>query len=152
MIATTAEAQAPPRERFLRQMHDHGDKSVTILLVDDNGPLRDVTARLLGMAGYHVVTAASADEAIRILESEAPVDLLLSDVIMPGTMDGYGLARCAAVSSRRIGVLLVSAFAHTPPAHDAGLANLPLLRKPYRARELLSAIETVLATVQQPAP
>lgn len=66
----------------------------TVLLVADEPLVREATADLLDAAGYHVIQACSADEALRRLEADPhAVQVLVTDVHMPGSMDGMGLAR-----------------------------------------------------------
>lgn len=69
------------------------DRRGTVLLVDDEALLRMTAVDLLDDAGFHVIEAASADEALRLLEGDpGAIDVLVTDVHMPGSMDGIGLA------------------------------------------------------------
>jgi len=73
----------------------------TILTVDDSASVRQVVKIALGGAGYSVIEAATAGEAISALGSGTRVDLVFSDVYMPGSLDGHGLARWVGSTSRR---------------------------------------------------
>ena len=118
----------------------------TVLAVEDNPALRKVVVRQLRELGYQVLEASSADAALAVLEREK-VDLLFTDVVMPGAMDGFGLAHRVLVFWPHLKVVLTSGF---PEAKMAGnLGYLPpsvrLLSKPYRkealARQLREALD-----------
>ncbi len=117
----------------------------TVLLVEDNAPLRRVAARQLAELGYHVLEAAHAEAAIAILSAGGQVDLLFTDVVMPGTMDGLDLAIHASSQRRGIKVLLSSGF---PGVHGAdqriALCPFRLLGKPYSHAELARMLREVL--------
>ena len=77
--------------------------SETILVVEDNAGLRRIVVRQLSEAGYRVLEAPDADAAMTIIDSSEPIHLLLTDVVMPGAMDGRDLARVAVARGRRCG-------------------------------------------------
>ncbi|ARU05945.1 hypothetical protein CCO03_15835 [Comamonas serinivorans] len=107
------------------------------LLVDDDAEVRGVVRRQLRELGYAVVEAGSADEALSLLAKLSEVRLLLSDVVMPGTLDGRDVAARARASGRVASVVLMSAYA--PGA--VGMRGVPTLTKPFTRAELLAAIE-----------
>ena len=121
-----------------------------ILVVEDNARLRAVLLRQLGELGYTVSEAGNADEALSLLDGGSEIDLLLTDVVMPGGMDGCRPAR--EFIDRRPGgkVLLTSGF---PGARLADLdeigVSLRLLDKPYRKQDLARVLRETLA---EPAP
>jgi len=115
----------------------------TILLVDDEPALITLSAELLEQHGYHVICAENAEQAIQILEQE-PVDLLFSDVIMPG-MDGYQLADFVRMQYPQIKIQLTSGFTdnrHMNMINDDLHKNL--LHKPYNTHTLLQKIRELL--------
>ncbi|MBI2206611.1 MAG: GAF domain-containing protein [Candidatus Rokubacteria bacterium] len=115
----------------------------TILLVEDEPDVRDVAVEMLEEAGYSVLVAANAEEALRLAET-GDVDLLLTDIIMPG-MNGGELA--AALFDRRPNFRLLFASGYTDDvlAHRGLLrARIPLLHKPYSMDELLGKVREVL--------
>jgi hypothetical protein len=115
----------------------------TILLVDDDAAVRALLQQVLAGAGYRVLEAASAHDALRICENHpGPVHLLIADVVMPG-MSGGELAVRLAEAGRDIRVLLVSGDAQSL-ADDAGHAGAALLRKPFTPQELLGHVRQVL--------
>ena len=117
--------------------------SETILVVDDEPALLEVTSEILGAKGYTVFRANSAHEALEILE-KTPVDLLLSDVIMP-EMDGYELANIVQKKYPSIKIQLASGFSdnrHTSLL-DKSLRE-GMINKPYRGGILLTRVREVL--------
>jgi two-component system, cell cycle sensor histidine kinase and response regulator CckA len=116
-----------------------------VLVVEDNTPLRRATVRQLSALGYQVREAGDAAAAMVILASGDRVDLLFSDVVMPGTMDGLDLARLATRARKDLKVLLTSGF---PGVHaaDQRMADcpFPLLNKPYGHDQMARAIYDVL--------
>jgi CheY-like chemotaxis protein len=117
--------------------------SETILVVEDNAGLRRIVVRQLGEAGYHVLEAPDADAAMTVIGSSEPIHLLLTDVVMPGEMDGRDLARVAVARRPTLRVLLTSGF---PDARwsSSGSRTGRLLSKPYRKEELRRAVREVL--------
>jgi CheY-like chemotaxis protein len=110
----------------------------TILVVDDEIFVRLLIADELREAGYHVIEAVSADEALAILRSEAMVDLVFSDVRMPGTMDGIALARTIRTEYPSIKVMLASG--HLASIHDVDHDGYFV--KPYDIAQVLGAIQS----------
>ena len=117
----------------------------TILLVEDSAGLRKLATRLLAPAGYTVLGAASGEEALRLLERhDAPVHLLLSDVVMPG-MSGRQLAERLAQIRPGMKVLYMSGYtSDTIVRHGVLEAQAPFLNKPFTAAALLRKVREVL--------
>ena len=114
----------------------------SILVVEDEVLIRTVVGIYLRDRGFHVVEAGTADEAIRVLESGLPVDLVFSDINMPGSMDGYGLAQW--LRHRRPGLHLILTSGSSQRAADLG-KHRPLLGKPYDHAELERLIRAMLS-------
>src|SRR5262249_42984129 len=116
-----------------------------VLAVEDNPEVRRVVAAQLQELGYHVIEAANGEAAMRILQRGEPVDLLFTDVVMPGGMTGYDLARATRRMRPELKVLLTSGFPKTTikDQHRAGEFN-KLLIKPYRKAELAAKIRAAL--------
>lgn len=115
-----------------------------VLLVEDEKRLSDAVSRLLSAAGHDVVTAADGEEALRILESRR-VDVLFSDVLMPG-MSGVELGRIAR--SRYPGLPFVLASAQGRPE---GAEHEVFLQKPYTLSDLLAALDDVAGGASEAA-
>ena len=124
----------------------------TILLVEDNADVRTVTARRLRNLGYSVIEAGNAAQAIDALESGQRIDLVFSDVVMPGGMSGFELAQWMR-SNARLRILLTSGFAEdVARAGEAPVSDLDIVRKPYSGAELarLSARPSMAASAPLP--
>ena len=137
-----ADAAPPPRAtRSPPKALPRGEG--TVLLVEDEDQLRAAAGRQLRAQGYLVLEADNAAAALAILDAAQHVDLLFSDVVMPGGMDGIALANEAVRRRPGLRVLLTSGFAG---AGDASAIAFRLLDKPYREEELAVAIREVLDT------
>ncbi len=119
--------------------------SETILIVDDEVDLLQLADLYLSDLGYHTCTAENTEQALAILEDDKPVDLLFSDVVMPGGINGYELAQQATEFRPALKVLLTSGFTSKSIANN-GLARFSahLLSKPYRKSDLAQRIRCVL--------
>ncbi|MBV6520760.1 MAG: Sensor histidine kinase RcsC [Gemmatimonadaceae bacterium] len=121
-----------------------GDSPTTILVVDDDEPVRRMTARSLQRGGYRVLTSADAREALRLAtELGEPPDLLVSDVVMPG-MNGRDLAHAMRGVHPRLRVLMMSGFPDNAVATPGLDARIPFLQKPFSAEALLATVRRVL--------
>jgi DNA-binding NtrC family response regulator len=118
----------------------------TVLVVEDNPDLRKATARQLETLGYRVREADHAAAALAVLATEDRVDLLFTDVVMPGAIDGIDLAQRALRLRPAIKVLLTSGFPGTPDTAQHTGHAFPLLGKPYRYNELARAVREALDT------
>lgn len=108
------------------------------MIVDDEYLVRRLGVDILEEGGYEVIEAANAAEALRRLENDAEVVVLFTDVNMPGTPDGLGLAQL--VSSRWPNIKIVVASGAVRPLPTELPDNGLFLSKPYRADELLALI------------
>jgi CheY-like chemotaxis protein len=118
-----------------------------VLLVEDDDEVAELVGQMLSQLGYEVTRAANAAAALGALANGRQVDIVFSDVMMPGGMNGLDLAR--EIRSRRFGlpILLTSGFAEAarPEAEAAGIR---ILSKPYRLDELAAALTTAIRGVQ----
>src|SRR5262245_45697420 len=108
----------------------------TVLVVEDDVLVRIMVAAYLRECGFDVVEAGNADEAIRVLEADLRVDVVFSDVNMPGSMDGFGLAQWLRRERPGLEIILTSGAART--AKEAGelCEHGPIMAKPYDHAEL----------------
>ena len=110
--------------------------SGTVLLVDDNPEVAAVSGSLLEQLGYTVRRVADAEAALREIERDG-IDLVFSDIVMPGKMDGLGLARHLKAMRPQLPILLATGYS------EAALnvrGDFPILRKPYEIHQLGQAI------------
>jgi CheY-like chemotaxis protein len=111
--------------------------------VEDELLIRMMLADELREAGYDVTEAFNADEALVILRSPAPVDMILSDVRMPGSMDGIGLLRVVRSAYPKIPVIITSA--HLQPALATIDGATRFIPKPYKLELIVKAVRDELA-------
>src|SRR6056297_990842 len=117
-----------------------------ILLVDDDGLVRRYTRDLLVSLGYQVKVADSGPEALRVLETEEPFELLLTDVVMPGGMSGRDVAQAAASMRPGMAILFMSGYTEDAIVHHGRLdPGVRLLSKPFRRRDLAQKVSDALA-------
>src|SRR5687768_1592058 len=101
-----------------------------VLLVEDDASVRDVIARFLGSHGYQVVSTESAEEALVLVESQR-IDILVTDIVLPG-LDGFNMAAEIARRSHRMPMYFMSGQFDASMAVAAGwAADTPVLRKPF---------------------
>jgi len=107
-----------------------------VLVVEDAEGLRLLTTKLLGRLGYTVLVAANADQALRLFEGDASIDLLLTDVVMPG---GNGPALAKRLVERRpaLRVIYMSGYTDEAIVHHGVLdPRIAFLRKPFTSEAL----------------
>jgi CheY-like chemotaxis protein len=125
----------------------------TVLVVEDQPDIAALATAILVEHGYRVLAAPNGDTALAMLEEGAKVDLLFSDLIMPGAMNGVMLARAARKRFPHLRVLLATGFAAEVVERDGTLAGeFEILGKPYRRTELLSRVRDVLDTPGEGEP
>jgi CheY-like chemotaxis protein len=113
-----------------------------ILVVEDDADVLSLTVDMLKGLGYEVFTAGNAKAALQQLRSRKPIDLLFSDVVMPGGMSGVQLARLASEIRPDLGILLTSGYVgeQSPIAEN----EFPLIDKPYERATLAAKLRQVL--------
>jgi CheY-like chemotaxis protein/two-component sensor histidine kinase len=117
----------------------------TILLVEDDQALRDVTRDLLTQSGYRVLDASNGEQALQLIEGHTdPIDLLLADVVMPG-MSGAALAGELALSHPEMNVLYMSGYTDETIARSGVLEpGILLLEKPFTREALVAKVRDAL--------
>ncbi len=124
---------APPED--VRPLH--------ILLVEDNAQVAEIAASMLAERGHTVARAASADEALARLQGGEAYDLVFSDLVMPGKLDGLDLARLVRANWPGVPVLLATGYSQV--ASRATGEGFMLLNKPYRPEALTAAIRQAIS-------
>ncbi|WP_299732624.1 PAS domain S-box protein [uncultured Tateyamaria sp.] len=132
---TTGEKQTPPR--------GNGE---TILIVEDNARVRQLSIERIRDLGFATLEAESGDQAYAMLKGGTQVDVVFSDLVMPGGLNGYDLAAKIAAEFPKLKVLLTSGYASDvvtgSMAHDT---PFDILHKPYRQSELATRLQALLA-------
>lgn len=118
----------------------------TILLVEDHEMMRTIVRQQLDMLGYQVVEAESGEAALQVLlHRQVPVDLLFTDVVMPGPLNGHELAKRGRAAHPGLKVLLTSGYwGGTASRGLADITEFAILEKPYRLHELAAAVREAL--------
>jgi signal transduction histidine kinase len=142
-----AAVAAPPRKAAPL----NGDRGKeTILVVDDNDAMREVAALQLHTLGYDVIVADTPNDALEVLRSPRNVDLLLTDIVMPGQLDGRELALRARELRPQLNVLFTSGFTEsTLAASISADFSGHILSKPYRQIDLAKRLRDLLNPVEQ---
>ena len=123
----------------------HARGSEHILVVEDDEMVREIPVDILREQGYGVVETGDGNEAIKLLEGGASFDLLFTDVILPGGMNGTDIAREAVRIQPHIKVIYTTGYAENAVVHNGKqVAGVTLVRKPYRRDELLQTVRETL--------
>ncbi len=125
---------------------DTAQPGAFILVVEDEMLIRIMVSDLLRDAGFNVIEAANADEAIRILHSGITINLMLSDVRMPGSMDGLELLEYSLKIFPTLPVIITSG--HSLPNDALARGARHFLGKPYSFDKAVTMIELVMAKSQ----
>ena len=116
----------------------------SILLVEDNDVVRELARRTLKQRGYKIYEAQNAEEAIELMAHGAEVDLLLTDVVMPG-LSGPNLAARLLQQRPRLRVLYMSGYSEDAAAmHGSFWGGVPLLQKPFTTAQLAERVRLAL--------
>ena len=119
------------------------ETAIKVLVVDDDEDIRETTATFLADLGYRVSCAATGEEAIRLIEADAAVTLLLTDIQMPGALDGWALAHLARTIRPDLKIVYVTGLPW-PASGPAATLYGPIVRKPFRLLRLAQEIKRVL--------
>jgi PAS domain S-box-containing protein len=145
-VGTTAELWLPATELDIEKPEETSAPAIsvksaaTILIVDDDPLISMSTVDMVEDLGHHVLEANSGADALKILSSDAEIDLMISDYSMPG-MNGAQLAIAARELRPRLPILLATGYADLPPGSNV---ELPRLGKPYSQEQLETEIGKVL--------
>ena len=122
------------------RVEPRGKRSGTILVVEDNQDVRGVATALLQQLGYDTLEVDSAQAALEQLHNGAKVNLIFSDIVLPGAMDGLALATELETRYPRTPILLTTGYARRLTSEP----RYPVLRKPYDIVELDDAINQAM--------
>ena len=114
----------------------NGRSPARILVAEDDPSVRQFVKRALAHAGYEVEAVEDGLQALEALAA-SHFDLLISDIVMPGRMDGLGLARLIKKNHPGLPILLATGYSE---AAQSAHADFPILRKPYQMHELSKAL------------
>jgi PAS domain S-box-containing protein len=121
-----------------------------VLMVEDNPEIRTVGRDMLASLGYTVITASDGDEALRTIEAGLQFDLLFTDVVMPGSLNGMALAQAVRQRDPKTRILFTSGFADADTLRQRiDIPGSELLAKPYRRGDLAQAVRAVLNRIPE---
>lgn len=134
---------SPPAEATMTSGGEGGER---ILVVEDNAELRTFVRKVLSRKGYHVVEAENGERALDILKTEDSFDLLFTDIVMPGGVNGVQLAQMAQEMTPGFRVLFMSGYTRDAlPKERHVPSDVPMLSKPFRASELIASVKDILS-------
>jgi DNA-binding NtrC family response regulator len=118
----------------------------TVLVVDDEPTVRSVLAGLLSGLGYRCIVAANAVDAVLIIEANLfTLDLLVTDIRMPGELDGVDLANMVRERQPDVAVLLITGYAASATMERAASSGYRILEKPFRHTQLQAVVAEELS-------
>jgi two-component system CheB/CheR fusion protein len=138
--------ERPASEETVEAAETNPRGAEKILVVEDEPMLRRLTVTRLEQLGYHVRAASDGPEAIRILKEHKEIDLVLSDIVMPGGMSGFDVADQALQLNPGLKIILSTEYAKSADAENGGpdRSKYMILRKPYRLRDMSKALRDLL--------
>lgn len=134
-------AGSRPNETPPDGLHLRAAERPVVMFVEDQPTVRFTTAARLIEAGYDVIEVASGEEALAMLHGPAKIDALLTDLRLPGAIDGWDIAETARQLRPNLPVIYASAYSYVTPRQVPGSV---MLDKPYPPEALLDALETLL--------
>lgn len=135
MTASSPNVQAPPEPRGAGE---------TVLVVEDDPRLRQMTSDRITALGYHVLVAGEGSTAMEILRQHPGVSLLFSDIVMPGGMSGLDLAKRVREPCPALRIVLTTGYAAELLSEAGDDLGMQILRKPYRQAELARVLHEAL--------
>jgi signal transduction histidine kinase/ActR/RegA family two-component response regulator len=132
---------AAPALKSVRQGGD--ERSLRVLLAEDDASVAAITESMLKNLGHDVIRVENGEQALRVMHSEQPLDLLMSDVVMPGGMNGVEVAREAMALRPTMKILLCSGYAGESIDRAIAAGSWPFLRKPYLQDDLAAHLQRV---------
>jgi DNA-binding NtrC family response regulator len=118
--------------------------AATLLVVEDDDDVRDLTVSILREEGYRVLQAANGGVAMVMLDQDLPIDLLFTDVVMPGGPDGFELANLAKQRRPELKVIYTTGYAGLARATKEMPLHGKILSKPYRPAEIATEVRQLL--------
>ncbi len=134
--------QAPREPAAAEQRPGHGE---TVLVVEDHADVREVAVSLLEDLGYRVLQAPDAASALQLIRTTDAIDLLFTDIVMPGGMDGTELAREARALQSDLPVVFATGYAEAAVLNEGDVrSSTNLVTKPYRRDQLAKKVRRAL--------
>ncbi|MDF3814111.1 MULTISPECIES: PAS domain-containing sensor histidine kinase [Rhodopseudomonas] len=148
--AQRGDAEASPGQAPIAQSYACGDE--VVLVVEDDPFVRSYAVMCLRSLGYIVIAATDGVDALRKLGADVNIDVLFTDVVLPGSIDGFELANLARSQRPDLRVLLTSGYAHDSTATSLRTDDAVLLNKPYRKEDLAQRMRDIVDSGRAPQP
>lgn len=139
-LPSCADEQITRKEASAAKTRTQHSQRQTVLVVDDSADVAEVTSSLFEHLGYETIYRESAEAALKLLEAGTKIDLVFSDIVMPGTIDGVGLAREIRSRYPNLPVILTTGYSE---AANAAPSSIRVLRKPFDTEALRELIHDV---------
>src|SRR5258706_715238 len=139
-LPSCADEQIASKEISAAKTKTQHSRRQTVLVVDDSADVAEVTSSLFEDLGYETIYRDSAEAALKLLEAGTKIDLVFSDIVMPGTIDGVGLAREIRSRYPNLPVALTTGYSD---AAKAAPSDLRILRKPFDTEALRDFIHDI---------
>jgi CheY-like chemotaxis protein len=139
-LPSCADEQITSKEVSAARTRARHSQRQTVLVVDDSADVAEVTSSLFEHLGYETIYRDSAEAALKLLEAGTKIDLVFSDIVMPGTIDGVGLAREIRSRYPNLPVVLTTGYSD---AANAAPSSIKVLRKPFDTEALRDFLDDV---------
>lgn len=150
LLLPRSRSEPAPDQPHLIDLHVERRRPTTagcVLLVEDDEEVAALVSEMLDELGYQVIRAATAAAALGALANGRPVDVVFSDIMMPGGMNGVELAKEIRLRRRDLPVLLTSGYSEAAK-QAANAQGIKILRKPYQLTELSEALRAARGTIR----
>lgn len=125
----------------MHSSHEPTARRASVLVVDDDPDVRSLSVQHFSDLGFHVHAATNGPTALKVLAGSDPIDLVFTDVIMPGGMTGFGVADAAVMQRPGVKIVFTTGYGGTATPHgQMRHRGAPMLHKPYSRRDLAQAI------------
>jgi PAS domain S-box-containing protein len=139
-LPSCADEQITGKEASAAKTRTQHSQRQTVLVVDDSADVAEVTSSMFEHLGYETIYRDSAEAALKLLEAGTKIDLVFSDIVMPGTIDGVGLTREIRSRYPNLPVVLTTGYSD---AANAAPPNVRVLRKPFDTEALRDFIHDI---------
>jgi PAS domain S-box-containing protein len=139
-LPSCADEQITSKEASAAKTRTQHSQRQTVLVVDDSADVAEVTSSMFEHLGYETIYRDSAEAALKLLEAGTKIDLVFSDIVMPGTIDGVGLTREIRSRYPNLPVVLTTGYSD---AANAAPPNVRVLRKPFDTEALRDFIHDI---------
>ncbi len=143
-LDTRGEAEAEEAAPTLEGSFKSGDAGETVLIVDDEASIRMLIAEVLGDLGYSAIEAADGTAGLKVLQSDVRIDLLITDVGLPGGINGRQMAEAARETRPGLQVLFITGYAENAAISNGHLEpGMHVLAKPFAMEKLAARIKAI---------